>query len=119
MTAAGHEYFERAPRRDGEHTGYVPIYVETTADTLEGAYIRPEAEDPRRGRDHPRVPRRFRDPRELIAPHPPRSELAVSMDEPAHSTEARKSFSRSDVGWSMTCSAVPRSRMRPSSMNTT
>lgn len=43
VTAAGHEYFERAPRRDGEHTGYVPIYVETTADTLEGAYIRPEA----------------------------------------------------------------------------
>lgn len=42
VTAAGHEYFERAPRRDGEHTGYVPIYVETTADTLEGTYLRPE-----------------------------------------------------------------------------
>ena len=42
LTAAGYEYFEGAPRRDGEATAYIPIYVETTADTLKGAYVRPE-----------------------------------------------------------------------------
>lgn len=44
LTAAGFEYFEGAPRRDGEATGYIPIYVETTGDTLTGSYVRPEAE---------------------------------------------------------------------------
>lgn len=42
LTAAGFTYFEGAPRRDGEATGYIPIYVETTGDTLQGAYVRPE-----------------------------------------------------------------------------
>ncbi len=40
---AGFEYFDLAPRRDGEHTGYVPIYVSETADVLKGTYLRPEA----------------------------------------------------------------------------
>ncbi|WP_453984495.1 hypothetical protein [Brevibacterium casei] len=40
---AGYTYFESASRRDGEATGYVPIYVSKTADTLKGAYVRPEA----------------------------------------------------------------------------
>ncbi|MGP4917083.1 hypothetical protein ACTXJ9_15460 [Brachybacterium tyrofermentans] len=44
LTAAGFEYFEGAQRRDGEATGYIPIYVETTGDTLTGSYVRPEAE---------------------------------------------------------------------------
>ena len=43
LTAAGFTYFEGAPRRDGEATGYIPIYVEQTGDTLKGAYVRPEA----------------------------------------------------------------------------
>lgn len=43
LEEAGYEYFERAPRREGEHTGYVPIYVSETADELKGSYIRPEA----------------------------------------------------------------------------
>ena len=43
LEAAGYEYFERAPRRDGEHTGYIPIYVSETAAELKGSYIRPEA----------------------------------------------------------------------------
>ncbi|MGP9538403.1 hypothetical protein ACT3SP_10335 [Brachybacterium sp. AOP43-C2-M15] len=43
VEAAGYDYFDGAPRREGEATGYVPIYVETTGDTLEGAYVRPEA----------------------------------------------------------------------------
>ncbi|MFC9443214.1 MULTISPECIES: hypothetical protein [Brevibacterium] len=43
LTAAGFTYFERAPRRDGEHTGFIPVYVSQTADTLKGAYVRPEA----------------------------------------------------------------------------
>lgn len=43
LEEAGYEYFERAPRRDGEHTGYIPIYMSETADELEGSYIRPEA----------------------------------------------------------------------------
>ena len=42
VTAAGYEYFDGAPRSEGEGSGYVPIYVETTSDTLKGAYIRPE-----------------------------------------------------------------------------
>ena len=42
LTAAGYDYFDGAPRRDGEATGYIPIYVETTGDTLTGAYVRPE-----------------------------------------------------------------------------
>ncbi|MDN5807131.1 MAG: hypothetical protein L0I80_02045 [Brevibacterium sp.] len=40
---AGYEYFERAPRREGEHTGDIPIYVSETAAELKGSYIRPEA----------------------------------------------------------------------------
>ena len=40
---AGFEYLDLAPRRDGEHTGYVPIYVSETADVLKGTYLRPEA----------------------------------------------------------------------------
>lgn len=40
---AGYEYFDSAPRREGEHTGYVPIYISETADSLKGAYVRPEA----------------------------------------------------------------------------
>lgn len=32
----------RRDRRDGEATGYIPIYVETTGDPLKGAYVRPE-----------------------------------------------------------------------------
>lgn len=40
---AGYEYFDSAPRREGEHTGYVPIYISKTADSLKGAYVRPEA----------------------------------------------------------------------------
>ena len=40
---AGYEYFDLAPRRDGEHTGYIPIYVSETADELKGTYRRPEA----------------------------------------------------------------------------
>lgn len=43
VEAAGYEYFDRAPRRDGEHEGYIPIYVPKTADTLTGSYVRPEA----------------------------------------------------------------------------
>ncbi|AXK46132.1 hypothetical protein [Brachybacterium saurashtrense] len=43
VTAAGYTYFEGAPRRDGEATGYIPIYVEQSGDTLTGAYVRPEA----------------------------------------------------------------------------
>lgn len=42
LTAAGFEYFEGTPRSDGEGTGFIPIYVETTGDTLKGAYVRPE-----------------------------------------------------------------------------
>ncbi|PMC76939.1 hypothetical protein CJ197_01105 [Brachybacterium sp. UMB0905] len=42
LTAAGFTYFEGAPRRDGEATGYIPIYVEQTGDALKGAYVRPE-----------------------------------------------------------------------------
>ncbi|MGO1227442.1 MAG: hypothetical protein ACTMII_02745 [Brachybacterium sp.] len=42
LTAAGFTYFEGTPRSDGEGTGYIPIYVETTGDTLKGAYVRPE-----------------------------------------------------------------------------
>ncbi|NMA77296.1 MAG: hypothetical protein GX960_08600 [Actinomycetales bacterium] len=40
---AGYEYFDGPSRRDGEATGYIPIYVETSAETLKGAYVRPEA----------------------------------------------------------------------------
>lgn len=43
LTAAGYDYFDGASRRDGEATGYIPIYVESTGDTLKGAYVRPEA----------------------------------------------------------------------------
>jgi hypothetical protein len=43
MVAAGYEYFDGPSRRDGEATGYIPIYVEQTGDTLKGAYVRPEA----------------------------------------------------------------------------
>lgn len=43
LTAAGYTYFEGAPRRDGEATGFIPIYVEQSGDTLMGAYVRPEA----------------------------------------------------------------------------
>lgn len=43
LEEAGYEYFDRAPRRDGEHTGYIPIYVSETADELKGSYRRPEA----------------------------------------------------------------------------
>ncbi|WP_394216476.1 hypothetical protein [Brachybacterium vulturis] len=39
---AGYEYFDGAPRRDGEATGYIPIYIESTGDSLKGAYVRPE-----------------------------------------------------------------------------
>lgn len=42
LIAAGFEYFDGTPRSDGEGTGYIPIYVETTGDTLKGAYLRPE-----------------------------------------------------------------------------
>src|SRR5699024_12876923 len=34
----------RSSRRDGEATGYIPIYLETTGDTIKGAYVRPELE---------------------------------------------------------------------------
>lgn len=44
LTAAGFEYFDGAPRRDGEATGFIPIYLEQTGETLKGAYIRPETE---------------------------------------------------------------------------
>ena len=44
LTDAGYEYFDGAPRREGGGTGYIPIYVETTGDTLAGAYVRPELE---------------------------------------------------------------------------
>lgn len=44
MEEAGYTYYDQAPRRDGEHTGYIPIYVTTTSETLQGAYVRPEAE---------------------------------------------------------------------------
>ncbi|MEE1617912.1 hypothetical protein [Brachybacterium sp. J153] len=44
VTAAGFEYFDGAPRRDGEATGFIPIYLEQTGETLKGAYIRPETE---------------------------------------------------------------------------
>ena len=40
---AGYEYFDSAPRREGEHTGYVPIYISETAESLKAAYVRPEA----------------------------------------------------------------------------
>lgn len=43
LEAAGYDYFDFAPRREGEHTGYVPIFVKETADELTGSYIRPEA----------------------------------------------------------------------------
>lgn len=43
LEEAGYEYFERAPRREGKHTGYIPIYVSETADELKGSYVRPEA----------------------------------------------------------------------------
>ena len=43
LTAAGYTYFEGASRRDGEATGFIPIYVEQTGDVLKGAYVRPEA----------------------------------------------------------------------------
>lgn len=43
LEESGYEYFDRAPRRDGEHTGYIPIYVSETADELKGSYLRPEA----------------------------------------------------------------------------
>lgn len=43
LEEAGYEYFDRAPRRDGEHTGFIPIYVSETADELKGSYLRPEA----------------------------------------------------------------------------
>lgn len=43
LEASGLTYFDMAPRRDGEHTGFIPIYVPTTADTLKGSYLRPEA----------------------------------------------------------------------------
>ncbi|MDN5820002.1 MAG: hypothetical protein L0H39_00805 [Brachybacterium sp.] len=39
---AGYEYFDGAPRREGEATGYIPIYIESTGDTIKGAYVRPE-----------------------------------------------------------------------------
>src|SRR5690606_6632565 len=42
MIEAGFEYFDGPSRSDGEATGYIPIYVETTGDTLQGAYVRPE-----------------------------------------------------------------------------
>ena len=42
MIEAGFEYFDGPSRRAGEATGYIPIYVETTGDTLQGAYVRPE-----------------------------------------------------------------------------
>ncbi|MEE1650791.1 hypothetical protein V1260_08285 [Brachybacterium sp. J144] len=44
LTAAGFEYFDGAPRRDGEATGFIPIYLEQAGETLKGAYIRPETE---------------------------------------------------------------------------
>lgn len=43
LEAAGYTYFDSASRRDGAHTGFIPIYVSETAATLPGAYIRPEA----------------------------------------------------------------------------
>ncbi|ATG50972.1 hypothetical protein CFK38_05060 [Brachybacterium vulturis] len=39
---AGYEYFDGPSRRDGEATGYIPIYLESTGDTIKGAYVRPE-----------------------------------------------------------------------------
>ncbi len=42
LIEAGYEYFDGPSRRDGEATGFIPIYVETTGDTLQGAYVRPE-----------------------------------------------------------------------------
>lgn len=40
---AGYEYFDFASRRDGRTTGYIPIYLGKTADSLKGSYVRPEA----------------------------------------------------------------------------
>src|SRR5699024_5282927 len=42
LIEAGYEYFDGQSRRDGEATGYIPIYVDTTGDTIKGAYVRPE-----------------------------------------------------------------------------
>jgi hypothetical protein len=42
VTAAGYQYFDGAPRSEGEATGYIPVYVGTTSDVLTGSYIREE-----------------------------------------------------------------------------
>ncbi|MGO2860753.1 MAG: hypothetical protein ACTIC1_06325 [Brevibacterium sp.] len=43
VEAAGYEYFDFASRRDGRTTGYIPIYLGKTADSIKGSYVRPEA----------------------------------------------------------------------------
>lgn len=40
---AGYQYFDYASRRDGRTTGYIPIYLSKTADSITGTYVRPEA----------------------------------------------------------------------------
>lgn len=40
---AGYPYYESSSRSDGEATGYIPIFVDESAPTLKGAYVRPEA----------------------------------------------------------------------------
>lgn len=42
VAAAGYQYFDGAPRSEGEASGYVPVYVGTTSDVLTGSYIREE-----------------------------------------------------------------------------
>lgn len=42
LTAAGYEYLDGPARRDGEATGFIPIYLGTTADELTGSYVREE-----------------------------------------------------------------------------
>lgn len=44
LEEAGYTYFDTAPRRDGEHSGYIPIFVPESAPTIEGSYVRPEAD---------------------------------------------------------------------------
>lgn len=42
VAAAGYQYFDGAPRSEGEATGFIPVYVGTTSDVLTGSYIREE-----------------------------------------------------------------------------
>src|SRR5699024_6536549 len=44
LVEAGYEYCDGQSRRDGEATGHIPIYLETTGATIKGACVRPELE---------------------------------------------------------------------------